>query len=213
MRTSVRVAWRVAAAVAFAGTAALAVILTGGASLHVSLVSARDGGTAAGHAAAGLARCAPSRLDISIASRAMPPARVVASARHVYLITLPVEFTNISAAACTLSGYPQVSAYRGAGALVGNAAVLDRSVTVRRIVLAPGATAHAAVVESVPSGLCRPVAATGLRVVPPGQDVARYVRHAITACSADGQKAPVFLRVRAVQAGAALRLQVPCRPY
>jgi hypothetical protein len=202
MRTPVRVAWRVAAAAAFAGTAALAVILTPGAPLHVSLVSARDAGPAGRHAAARLARCAPSGLDISIPRHATATARVFASGQHVYLITVPVEFTNISAAACTLSGYPQVSAYRGAGALVGSAAVLDRSVTARPIVLAPGATAHAAVVESVPSGLCQPVAATGLRVVTPGQDVARYVRHAITACLAAGQKAPVFLHVRALQAGA-----------
>jgi len=121
----------------------------------------------------------------------------------VYVVTLPVDFTNTSGAACTLSGYPQVSAYRDGGAQVGNAAVLDTSVIARRIVLAPGATAHAAVVESVPSGRCRPVAATGLRVVPPGQDVPRYVRHSITACSAAGRKAPVFLRVLAVQPGAA----------
>jgi phosphoribosylcarboxyaminoimidazole (NCAIR) mutase len=225
VRTSVRVAWRVAAAVAFAGTAALAVILSRGAPLHVSLVSAHDARPAGRHAAK-VPRCAPSRLDISIAGQARPIARVFASHQHVYLVTVPVEFTNISAAACTLSGYPQVSAYRAGGAQVGNAAVLDRSVTARRIVLAPGATAHAAVVENVSPGECRPVDVTGLRVVLPGQDVPRYVRHAMTACSAAGHKAPVFLHVRAVQAGAAATVsvrdhrgdlagyfQVPCRPF
>jgi hypothetical protein len=203
MRTSVRVAWRVAAAVAFAGTAALAVTLTRGAPVHVALISAHNSGSAGKHAVAGVPRCAPSRLDISIVGEVMPTTRVLASHQHVYLVTMPVEFTNISAAACTLSGYPQVSAYLAGGAQVGNAAILDTSVTARRIVLAPGGTAHAAVVESVSSGRCRPVAATGLRVVPPGQDVPRYVRHAMTACSAVGRKAPVFLHVRAVQPGAA----------
>ena len=195
MRTSVRVAWRMAAAVAFAGTAALAVTLTRGAPSPVSLISARDTGPAGPHAA-GVSRCAPSGLDISIASRGA--ARVVAA----HTATIPVDFTNISGAACTLSGYPQVSAYLAGGGQVGNAAVLDRSVSAQRVMLAPGATAHAAVVESVPSGRCSPVAATGLRVVLPGQDVPRYVRHAITACSAAGHKAPVFLSVRAVQPGA-----------
>src|SRR5487761_1354706 len=188
MRTSVRVAWRVASAVAFAGTAALAVTLTRGAPVPVSLISAHNSGPSGKHAVAGVPRCVPSRLDISIAGEAMPTARVLATHQHGYLVTMPVEFTNISGAACTLSGYPQVSAYRAGGAQVGNAAVLDTSVTERRIVLAPGATAHAAVVESVSSGRCRPVAATGLRVVPPGEDVPHYVRHAMTACSAVGQK-------------------------
>lgn len=192
MRTSVRVAWRVVAAVAFAGTAALAVTVTRGAPVHVSLISARDVGSAGRHAP-GVPRCALSGLDISIASRGA--ARLVAS--H----SATLDFTNISGAACTLSGYPQVSAYLAGGGQVGNAAVLDRSVSARRITLAPGATAHAAVVESVPPRRCGPVAATGLRVVLPGQDVPRYIRHAITACSEAGHKAPVFLRVWAVQPG------------
>jgi len=196
MRTSVRVAWRVVAAVAFAGTAALAVTLTRAAPVHVSLISARNTGPAGRHAAAGVPRCAPSGLNISIANRTAA-ARVIAS----HTATLPVDFTNISGAACTMSGYPQVSAYLAGAGQVGNPAVLDRSVSARRIMLAPGATAHAAVVESVPSRRCSPVAATGLRVVLPGQHVAKYVRHPITACSAAGHKAPVFLRVWAVQPG------------
>jgi Protein of unknown function (DUF4232) len=202
MRTSVRVAWRVAAAVAFACTAALAVTLTRGAPLHVSLISARNVKSAGRHGVAGLQRCAASGLDISIAGPGAPARGVVASPDHVYLATFPVEFTNISGAACTLSGYPQVSAYRAGGAQVGNAAVLDTSVSARRVVLAPGASAHAAVVDSVSSQRCRPVDAAGLRVVAPGESAARYVRHAIAACSAAGREAPVFLHVRALQPGA-----------
>jgi hypothetical protein len=202
MRASVRVAWRVAAAVAFAGTAAVAVTLTRGAPLHVSLISSRKASPVSTHAAGSLQQCAPSRLDISIAGLDAPARDLVASHSDIYQATFPVEFTNISGAACTLSGYPQVSAYSAGGAQVGNAAVLDTSVGARRIVLDPGATAHAAVVETVPSGRCRPVDATGLRVVPPGESVARYVQHAITACSAAGQKAPVFLHVRPLQPGA-----------
>jgi Protein of unknown function (DUF4232) len=195
MRASVRVAWRVAAAAAFAGTAALAVTLTRGAPLHVSLISARN------PVARSLEQCAPSRLDISIASLNAAAHDIAASRGDVYLATFPVQFTNVSGAACTLSGYPQVSAYRAGGAQVGNAAVLDTSVSARRIVLDPGATAHAAVVESVPSKRCQPVDATGLRVVAPGGSVARYVQHELTACSAAGQQAPVFLHVRALQPG------------
>ncbi len=204
MRASVRVAWRVAAAVAFAGTAALAVTLTRGAPLHVSLISARNASPVSRHVAGSLQQCTPSRLDISIAGLDAPAHDLVASHSDIYQATFPVEFTNISGAACTLTGYPQVSAYRAGGVQVGNAAVLDTSVTARRIVLDPGATAHAAVVETVPSGWCRPVHATGLRVVPPGESLARYVQHAITACSATGQKAPFFLHVRPLQPGAGI---------
>jgi hypothetical protein len=68
-------------------------------------------------------------------------------------------------------------------------------------VFAFAATAALAVIVSVPGGPCRPVTATRLRVVPPGQPVARYVPHALQACSAAGPQAPVFRRVMAVQPG------------
>ena len=112
-----------------------------------------------------------------------------------------LEFTNVSGATCALSGYPEVAAYRGDGTMVGNAAVLDTTVAARRVLLAPGESAYAAVVASVSPGACRPVIAAGLRVVPPGQSQARYIAHALKACSAAGPGAQSFLRVRAVQPG------------
>jgi len=135
-------------------------------------------------------RCATSRLHISVG--AADP--VGASATRYRL-----EFTNVSGVTCALSGYPEVAAYRGNGAVVGNAAVPDTAVTAHRILLAPGESAHAAVIASVSPGACRPVIAAGLRVVPPGQAQARYIRHALKACSGAGPGAPPFLRVRAVQ--------------
>jgi hypothetical protein len=188
MRASARVAWRVAAVVAFAATAALAVILTRGAPLHTALTSARD----TGHS--GLA-CQTSGLRIWVNDGGDVMPRVSSAA---------VEFTNTSDAACTMSGYPQVAASRADGAQVGNAATRDTSVGVRRIVLPPGATAHAILAEDVsgfPGRFCKPVTAAGLQVVPPGQSIARYVRHAVTACSGAGSRGPVFLHVRAVQVG------------
>lgn len=197
MRASVRLGWRVAAVFAFAATAALAVTLTRGGPTRAALTSAKN--AARGHAAnadgaSGTPQCATSRLRISVGAGTGAADRAV--------IRYPLEFTNVSGAACTLSGYPEVTAYRdGVLVEVGNAAGWDTSVAARRVLLAPGATAHAAVIASVPGGPCRPVTATGLRVVPPGQSVARYVPHALRACSAAGPRAPVFLRVRAVQPG------------
>ena len=201
MRASARVAWRVAAAVAFAATAALAVTLTRGAPLQTALTSARH----TGHGAAAMSRqhrhrpgpaCRTSVLRIWVNDRGGVTSRASGAT---------VEFTNTSNAACTMSGYPQVAASRADGAQVGNAAGPDTSVNVRRIVLPPGATAHAILAEDVPrfpGGSCKPVTAAGLRVIPPGQSTARYVRHAVSACSAAGPRDPVFLHVRALQAGA-----------
>lgn len=197
MRASVRLGWRIAAAVAFAATAALAVTLTRGAPMRAALTSAKHTAsthTAKGHGADGTAQCATSRLHISVGAGAPGADRAVTGYR--------LEFTNVSGAACTLSGYPEVAAYRGDGTEVGNAAGRDTAVAARRVLLAPGATAHAAVTASVAAGPCRPVGATGLRVAPPGQSVARYVAHALRACSAAGPRAPVYLHVRAVQPGA-----------
>jgi hypothetical protein len=212
MRATVRLGWRVAAAVAFAATAALAVTLTRGAPTDAALTSARH--TVKGqavrehtareqaakeHSGDGAPRCVTSGLRITVGADARAADRAVSGYR--------LEFTNVSGAACTLSGYPQVAAYRGDGVQVGNAAGRDTSAAARRVLLAPGATAHAGVIASVAAGPCRPAAVTGLRVVPPGQSAARYVPHALRACSAAGPRAPVYLHVRAVQPGAGTAAQ------
>ena len=203
MTASVRLGWRVAAIAAFAATAALAVSLTQGGSTPAALTSAKN--VTKQRAAEGAPRCATPRLRISVGTgtstgtgtRASTGASTGASALRVTRYRL--EFTNVSGATCTLSGYPEVAAYRGDGAQIGNEAGRDTSVAARHIVLAPGASAHAAITASVSRGPCRPVDAAGLRVVPPGQKAASYIRHTLRACSAAGPRAPVFLRVRAVQ--------------
>lgn len=220
MRATVRLGWRAAAAVAavaFAGTAALAVTLTRGAPTDAALTSAKhtvkdhtvkghavEGRAAIGHSGDSAPRCAASRLHITVGADARAAGRAVSGYR--------LEFTNVSGAACTLSGYPKVAAYRGDGAQVGNAAGRDTSVAVRRVLLAPGATAHAAVFASVSAGPCQPAPAAGLRVAPPGQSAARYVPYALRACSAAGPRAPVYLRVRAVQPGAGAAAQPRTSP-
>ena len=191
MTASVRLGWRVAAIAAFAATAALAVSLTQGGSTPAALTSAKH--VTKQRAAGGAPRCAASRLRISVGIAASTGASVLRITRY------RLEFTNVSGVTCTLSGYPEVAAYRGNGAQIGNEAGRDTSVAARHIVLAPGASAHAAITASVSRGPCRPVVAAGLRVVPPGQQVASYIRHTLRACSAAGPRAPVFLRVRAVQ--------------
>jgi hypothetical protein len=201
MRASGRL-WRGVAVIAFAATAVVAVTVSRGGPAHVALTSARNPSEV--HGATGTAQCAASRLRVWLGAGSGPGTR--ASAGHgrsggasVSVSTL--EFTNVSATACALSGYPEVAAYGVGGVQLGNAAGRDTSVAARSIVLAPGATAHAAVVASVSASSCRTVVAAGLRVVPPGQSAARYIRRAIPACGFAGPRAPVFLHVRAVQPG------------
>src|SRR5882757_5687829 len=105
MRAGASLGWRIATAVAFGATAALAVILSRGAPVDAALASAK--GPGAQHAAA---RCALSGLRISLG----PGARVT-----TVITRYPLDFTNVSGAACTLAGYPQVAAYLGDGVQVG----------------------------------------------------------------------------------------------
>ena len=196
MRAAARLGWRVAAVVAFGATAALAVTLTRGAPMHAALISARN------HDAG--PRCAASGLRISLG--AIPAA---AAGVRPGLTSYALDFTNVSGAKCELRGYPAVAAYRGNGIQVGNAATADTTATAQRVVLAPGETARAAVIVSASASApasasasvvgCQPVLATGLRVTLPGGSAVRLIRHGLLACSAAGPRAPVFLRVRAVQ--------------
>jgi hypothetical protein len=197
MRAGAALSWRIATVLAFGATAALAVVLSRGAPTDAALASAKGPNTQ--HAAAdtrtsaATGRCASSGLRISLG----PGARVT-----TVVTRYPLDFTNVSGAPCTLAGYPEVTAYRGDKVPVGAAASRDRSVAARRVVLAPGQTAHATLDAAVPAARCGPVRAAGLRVVTPGQKGARYVRRSLTACTAVAPDGQQYLRVRAIQAGA-----------
>jgi hypothetical protein len=208
MRASARLGWRIVAVVVFVVTAALAVFLTRGAPMHAALTSDRHPGHPGQAARAAAAPCAASGLRISIG--AGPQA---ASSYRL-------DFTNVSRSSCTLIGYPVVAAYRDDHVRVGNPAGQDTAGagtagpdtggaaaarSARRVLLAPGATAHAALTVNtgIQSGACRPVVAAGLRVLAPGGSVPRYIRHPIRACSAAGPRAPVFFRVRSLESGPA----------
>jgi hypothetical protein len=196
MRARASVGWRIATAVAFAATAALAVSLSHGAPVNAAFTSNKA--TSAAHAgastraAAVTARCAASGLRISL----QPGASVTTA-----ITTYALDFTNVSGAPCTLAGYPEVTAYRGDDIQVGAAAGRDTSVAARRVLLAPGQTAHAALDATVSAVRCSPVRASGLRVVPPGQTAARYVQRPLTACAARASRGEEYLRVHAIQPG------------
>jgi len=193
------IGWRIAALVAFAGTAVLAVILSR---------APVTGDPAAGQAcpSSGLrAWVGLAGLSQAQAERPVQTAPGIKTADNTYYT---LEFTNVSDRSCSLYGYPEVSAYadsqvrRGQTPVqVGSAAVRDTSIRPHAVTLAPGATAHAVLqvadTSSLPATACSEVTTEELRVSLPGRGGPAYVPVRIPACSRPGR---AFLSVQAIQA-------------
>ncbi len=108
-------------------------------------------------------------------------------------IYYPLEFTNLSGHACSLFGFPGVSALNAQGRQLGSSANWERTATPRPVILAPGATAHTvlayhdAAVSTEPG--CDPVnTAQLLRVYPPGQYSATDAFWDLPSCSHAGPR-------------------------
>jgi Domain of unknown function (DUF4232) len=108
-----------------------------------------------------------------------------------------VSFTNLSGHACTLRGYPGVSAVSLTGRQLGRPAGWGTA-TPRLVWLANGATATAQlnIGDAANFANCGPVTAAGLRVYPPNQTASKVVPIPIGACSHAG---PVWMSVQPVQ--------------
>jgi len=108
-----------------------------------------------------------------------------------------LDFTNLSGHACSLGGYPGVSAVSLAGRQLGRAATRDRTTRPRTVVLGADQSAETTLQISqalnYPRAKCLPVMAAGVRVFPPNQTAARLVPYPFMACSRLG---PVILSVR-----------------
>ncbi len=111
-----------------------------------------------------------------------------------------LELTNLSGHACTLFGYPGVSAVDLANGQLGAGASREAFGKPRTVTLAPGAGAQAVLRITDAGALpgCRPVTAAGLRVYPPGQSAAKRIPFPFQACSRAGH---TDLRVRAITSG------------
>ncbi len=96
-----------------------------------------------------------------------------------------LELTNLSGHACTLYGFPGVAAVNLAGRQLGLAATRETTPKNVRIVD----------VGALPG--CRPVAAAGLRVYPPGQTRSKVIPFPFETCSRGGRSS---LLVQAVSA-------------
>jgi Protein of unknown function (DUF4232) len=191
------IAWRLIAVVAFAGTAALAVTLSrvpvrpDHASLSSNLTQSPCA-TSELEAWLGLARTPGSTPVTGTGDRLEPGGTYYT-----------LEFTNVSARACSLYGYPEVSAYAGEGSdaiQIGSAAAHDTSVRPHPVMLAPGETAHSVLrvtsTTTFQRTACAQVTAPELRVRLPDQDRPTFVPIHLPACSKKGLQ---FLSVQAIQ--------------
>jgi len=193
------ITWRVIAVVAFVGTAALAITLT--------RVPARPAHAALSSSLT-LSPCATSGLDAWLGLGTTGSVSIPDNGHHLQADSTyyTLEFTNISARACSLYGYPEVSAYAGsqvAGTQIGSSASYDTTIRPQQVMLAAGATAHSLLrvvgIGQFQPAACARVTAPELRVMPPGQglrDRPALVPIALPACSKRG---PKFLTVQAIQ--------------
>jgi Protein of unknown function (DUF4232) len=120
----------------------------------------------------------------------------------------PLNLTNTSKSSCYLFGYPGVSFVTGpSGAQIGEPASRNPAVAPRTVILPAGGTAHVTVqvVDALnySKSACKPVTAHWLKVFPPGQFTALYIKFKATTCSAKlPAKLGVPLTVDAVKGGA-----------
>jgi Protein of unknown function (DUF4232) len=138
------------------------------------------GGSGPGYqpVAAGPAPCAAASLGVSAG-----PANDAAGTFYY-----PLEFTNRSAQACTLYGYPGVAFVAGPGRrAIGGAAVRNPTFPKELVTLSPGTAAHAtlqvAIAENYPASLCKPVTAHWLQIFPPGSGTPLYLAFSAETCT------------------------------
>lgn len=116
-----------------------------------------------------------------------------------------LELSNTSGRACTLYGFPGVSAVGSGGGQLGLAAARDHAEPVRLVTLRSGATAHVLLrivdVTNFPAASCDPANAVALRVYPPNDRRPVEVPFSFRACRKGG---PVYLAVRTTVGGAGI---------
>ncbi len=146
-----------------------------------STPAAGGGSSPAASPSAGLTGCATGHLKAAVVT-----GEGGAAAGSTYY---PVNLTNTGSSSCSLFGYPGVSWVSGpSGSQIGQPATRNPVITPSTVVLAPGQTAHVTI-QVVDAGnydksTCQPVTAHWLKIFPPGQFTALYVKFSAQTCSA-----------------------------
>ncbi|HEX6521887.1 MAG TPA: DUF4232 domain-containing protein [Streptosporangiaceae bacterium] len=166
------------------------------AGVGISSAALASSGSAASAGAAGVRACTAGDLGAWVAVD-----QGNGAAGSIYF---PLQFTNLSGHACSLRGFPGVSALDRSGHQLGSPANRDHMSTPRTVVLAAGATAHAvfrwsdAAVTTAPG--CHPTfSATELRIYPPNQRSATHAAFSLEVCSRPG---PIYMSVGPIIPGA-----------
>jgi hypothetical protein len=157
--------------------------------------SSQGGGTSTPHAQTGPAACATSDLHIDLGQGNGAAGSTI----------VPIEFENQSSSTCTMFGFPGVSFVTGVGGSQIGASGGENSATPRKLItLAPGAKAHAlmavVVAQNFPTSKCNPVKAHWLKVFPPGETAAQFLKYNADTCSSPSTAVRV-LNIETVQAG------------
>lgn len=143
--------------------------------------AASSGSSAAATPSTSTAACATGNLKAAVVT-----GQGGAAAGSTYY---PVNLTNTGSGSCSLFGYPGVSWVSGpSGSQIGQPATRNPVITPATVVLAPGQTAHVTI-QVVDAGnydksTCQPVTAHWLKIFPPGQFTALYVKFSAQTCSA-----------------------------
>jgi hypothetical protein len=185
-----------------AGRRAIAV-MAGTAVAALAITSAASAAASPGAAPAAISACTAALGQHGNVSAWVADGQGNGAAGTIYY---PLEFTNLSRHACSMDGFPGVSAISRSGQQLGSPASRQSGGgfgTPRTVIVAPGATAHAilayhdAEVSTAPG--CHPVNTTSeLRVYPPGQRGAAVAFFDLEACSHAG---PVYLSIGPVKPG------------
>jgi hypothetical protein len=151
-------------------------------------------------------------MNLDTAGAAAAPAGCVTAGLVTWLNTdgdgaagstfFSLEFTNLSGHACTMLGFPGVSAVNLGGGQVGSAAGRSSGSPSSLITLGPGGTATATLqiteAANFPNATCHRTTAAGIRVYPPNQRSSSAVGFPFPACAAEG---PIYLHVGPVHKG------------
>lgn len=177
-------------------------LLAGMAVVAVSAVPAASATPASAVARASTPRCSISGLVVWLDTKGSG----TAGGTYYYL-----EFTNESGHACTLEGYPTVSAVNLAGAQIGRPSSSNPAFTPSVVTLSnartsapigPGSIATVVLrisdVSVYGPTVCGYMNAAGLRVSLPGQTTSKVVPYPFTGCL---RTSPSYLMVEAVQKG------------
>jgi hypothetical protein len=119
-------------------------------------------------------------------------------------ISYPLDFTNTGSRACTLDGYPGVSATNAKHGQIGRAAGRNPLYKAKTVTIPAGGSAHAYLfwteVGNFTASGCKPTTASLLKVYPPNRTSAAFGFFSLQGCQST-KSLYTYLHVSTVQPG------------